>query len=153
MVRPGVTAVSNFIINNLHNPAMSMDESSNKRRRTDEDGSPSITRSELWLSDGNLVIQADSTQFRVHRSVLSMHSNILKDCFGIPQPEEQETVEGCPVVRMSDFAADIECVFTLLYKNHQCPIFLLFSFFHLECDMSLSCLGSTAPKNPSELRK
>ena len=98
---------------------------SNKRRRIDEDDSPSITRSELWLADGNLVIQAESTQFRVHRSFLSMHSNILKDCFGIPQPEEQETVEGCPVVHMSDSATDIECVLSLLYKNHQCAILLL----------------------------
>jgi len=105
---------------------------SNKRQRTDEDGSPSVTRSELWLADGNLVIQAESTQFRVHRSILSMHSNILNDCFGIPQPEEQETVEGCPIIHVSDSAADMKCILSLLYKDHQCVIYPSVSFFHLE---------------------
>ncbi|KIM36584.1 hypothetical protein M413DRAFT_31620 [Hebeloma cylindrosporum] len=89
-------------------------EPSTKRRRTDS----SITRSALWLDDGNLVIQAESIQFRVHRSVLAMHSTVLRDCFAIPQPEEQEIVEGCPVVQFPlDSAADIENVLCILYKN------------------------------------
>jgi len=91
--------------------------SSTKRKRTEEDDGPSLVRSKLWFEDGNVIIQAESTQFRVHISVLSMHSKVLKDCFGIPQPKEQESVEGCPVVCMSDKAADIECVFSILYGD------------------------------------
>jgi hypothetical protein len=96
------------------------DESASaKRRRIDEDDGPGkVTRSKVWFADGNLVIQAESTQFRVHGSVLSMHSSVLKDCFEIPQPTEQETVEGCPLVHMPDYAADLELVFPILYGNN-----------------------------------
>jgi hypothetical protein len=107
------------------------DESpSAKRKRTDEDdGSGRITRSKIWFADGNLVIQAESTQFRVHGSVLSMHSSVLKDCFAIPQPTEQESVEGCPLVHMPDYAADLECVFPILYGNApQWVLSLLYTF-------------------------
>ena len=96
---------------------------SKKRRRTEDNDDPNVIRSKIWFEDGNVIIQAESTQFRVHISVLSMHSKVLKDCFGIPQPKEQESVEGCPIVCMPDKAADIECVFSLLYGDvDQCVI-------------------------------
>jgi len=88
-----------------------------KRRSDEDDGSGGVTRSKIWFADGNLVIQAESTQFRVHGSVLSMHSSVLKDCFETPQPTEQETVEGCSLVHMPDYAADLELVFPILYGN------------------------------------
>ena len=101
-----------------------MDESASaKRRRIDEDDEDddsdpsSLTRSNIWFADGNLVIQAEATQFRVHSSVLSMHSSVLKDFLKIPQPEDRETADGCPVVRMLDHAADLELVLPVLYGN------------------------------------
>jgi hypothetical protein len=103
---------------------------STKRQGTDKNDCSSIIRSGLWLEDGNLVIQAEATQFGVHQSVLSMHSTVLHDCFGIPQPKEQEIVEGCPVVHLSDSVADIESVLSILYKNQQCVIIFSTSSFH-----------------------
>ncbi|KZP13428.1 hypothetical protein FIBSPDRAFT_936380 [Athelia psychrophila] len=40
---------------------------------------------QCWLDDGNIVIQAEKTQFKVHRS-LAAHSPIFKDVFLMPQP-------------------------------------------------------------------
>ncbi|KIM44261.1 hypothetical protein M413DRAFT_443281 [Hebeloma cylindrosporum] len=90
-----------------------------KRARTDDGGPERITRSsDIWFADGNLVIQAESTQFRVHCSVLSMHSSVLKDCLSIPQPIEQETVEGCPLLHLPDHAVDLDFVLPILYGDN-----------------------------------
>jgi len=38
----------------------------------------------LWLPDGNVVLATDSLLFRVHKSVLSLHSSVFKDMFDLP---------------------------------------------------------------------
>ena len=92
-----------------------------KRPRTSEsspspEGIDPVKRStQLWFDDGNVVVQAESTQFRVHRSVLSLHSQIMKDCFSCPQPADAPMVEDCPVVHLSDSADDIEKLCAFLY--------------------------------------
>ncbi|KAJ7698472.1 hypothetical protein B0H16DRAFT_1396489 [Mycena metata] len=75
-----------------------------KRRRIDESDATQapVTRSaEYWFDDGNIILQIESTQFRVAKSVLSMHSSVFRDMFSLPpfpaDPDEP-TVEGCPVV-------------------------------------------------------
>ena len=87
---------------------------------TDDNANPSseITRvEEFWLKDGNVILQVESSQFRVHKSVLAMHSNIFKDLFDVPQPEGELLIEGCPVVHLSDSAQDMENILSLLYKG------------------------------------
>jgi hypothetical protein len=72
----------------------------------------------MWFTDGNIVLEAEETQFRVHRGVLlAMHSSVFKDMFEIPQPSDEPTVEGCPVVQLCDTAADVECLLTSVYNN------------------------------------
>lgn len=73
--------------------------------------------SEFWLSDGNVILQAESTQFRVHKSVLSMHSTVFRDMFTVPQPDEQPKVEGCPIVHLSDAARDVDCLLGAFYAR------------------------------------
>jgi BTB/POZ domain len=61
----------------------------------------------LWFDDGSIVLQAGTTQFRVHRSVLSANSAVFRDMFSVPQAAKgDEVVEGCYVVRLSDSAED-----------------------------------------------
>lgn len=62
-----------------------------KRARTDEfDAQPETmaiascqTDSVFFLDDGNIILLADSTLFLIHKSVLSMHSEIFRDMFSI----------------------------------------------------------------------
>ena len=62
-------------------------------------------RSAIWYDDGSVVVQASSTQFRVHRSILSAHSCVLKD---MPvETEEVMLVERCPILYLSDSAEDM----------------------------------------------
>ncbi|KJA28067.1 hypothetical protein HYPSUDRAFT_798599 [Hypholoma sublateritium FD-334 SS-4] len=73
----------------------------------------------FWFDDGNIVLQTGDTQFRVHRSLLASYSVIMKDCFEIPRAEVEETVEGCPVLRLDDSTKDIENLCGLLFGMYQ----------------------------------
>ncbi len=108
-----------------------------KRKRTEADTDESDLSSlpddtvehsaEFWFEDGNVVLQAEATQFRVHRSILSRHSPIMYDCFLCTQPEDAPMVEGCPLVHLPDLAEDISNMCGLLYGMYQFVHFFLFS--------------------------
>ncbi|KAF8209357.1 hypothetical protein K438DRAFT_1572499 [Mycena galopus ATCC 62051] len=72
---------------------------------------------ELWFEDGNLDIQAESTQFRVYRGVLAAKSPIFDDMLSFPQPSESETVEGCPLVRLSDSATEVNVFLRAIFDS------------------------------------
>ncbi|KIM44192.1 hypothetical protein M413DRAFT_376539 [Hebeloma cylindrosporum] len=95
-----------------------------KRQRTDDAQCASETqplqRSRFWFDDGNVILQAENTQFRVHRSVLSLYSNIFKAMFSVPHPTGTTTmpnVDGCPVIALPDNASDLEHVLSIFYGN------------------------------------
>ncbi|KZP13123.1 hypothetical protein FIBSPDRAFT_835403 [Athelia psychrophila] len=81
-----------------------------KRKRAE--GSPEVSepyvcpleRSDIWYDDGNIILQAESYQFKVYRGVLAQRSSVFKDMFSLPQPplKDSDLVEGCPVVHLSD---------------------------------------------------
>lgn len=81
-----------------------------KRRRTDPDGEADNTiqaqeftrHSSLWFDDGNIIIAAQGVGFRVHKSVLSAKSPVMKDMFSLPQPADAEKMEMCDVVHLED---------------------------------------------------
>jgi len=66
-----------------------------------------IRSPDIWFEDGSIVLQAELTQFRVYRGILSANSPIFRDMFSLPQPNEGELVEGCPVVTLFDSAVDL----------------------------------------------
>jgi len=92
-----------------------------KRQRTEE-AIPErqqqiLKHSEYWFDDGNVILQVENTQFRVHRGMLAHHSAVFKDMFGIPQPENpnEPQVEGCQVVPLYDLLQDVEIMISILY--------------------------------------
>ncbi|KAL1756162.1 hypothetical protein FB107DRAFT_290290 [Schizophyllum commune] len=89
-----------------------------KRQRLDEDNAPPAKRSDIWFDDGNIILQAENLQFRVHRSLLARHSPVFKDIFGIPQPANTSEVliEGCPVVHLTDKASHVQFMLTKLFN-------------------------------------
>ncbi|KAJ6567032.1 hypothetical protein B0H19DRAFT_1232965 [Mycena capillaripes] len=63
---------------------------------------------ELWFEDGNIVIQAGKSQYRVYRAFLAARSSVFQDMFAFPQPSirssffkpfpaltEFDTIVGC----------------------------------------------------------
>ncbi|KAI1787715.1 hypothetical protein LXA43DRAFT_1028058 [Ganoderma leucocontextum] len=86
---------------------------SNKRQRTDADEpleEDVVKDTEVWLHDGNIVVISKNIAFRVHKSVLSLHSEVFRDLFLLPPPpgdEQSTSFEGCPTVRMPDTPEDL----------------------------------------------
>lgn len=121
---------------------MSSQPASKRKREDDDTGSQAsqdswstnttITRSKYWLDDGNVILQAENTQFRVHRSMLSRNSSVFSDMFSIPQPphmDQGEQLEGCPIIHLSDKASDVEYLISILYDNTRFDFLLNFSKF------------------------
>jgi hypothetical protein len=71
---------------------------------------------DLWFDDGSIVLCAESTLFCVHRTTLSAHSTVFSDMFGIPQPPDQDAIEGCTVIQLSDTEEDVELLLRALYN-------------------------------------
>ncbi|KAJ7502995.1 hypothetical protein B0H11DRAFT_613848 [Mycena galericulata] len=88
-----------------------------KRQRTEN---APLTRSDVWYQDGSVVLQAQNMQFRVHWGVLSKHSSFFRDMQGLPQPPNQPSVDGCPMVELADSAEDVKYLLEALYN----PTFL-----------------------------
>ncbi|KAJ7319061.1 hypothetical protein DFH08DRAFT_713983 [Mycena albidolilacea] len=87
-----------------------------KRRRMD--GAEELTRSDIWHDDGSVVLQVESTLFRVHWSVISLHSPFFRGMRDLPQPAEQPSIEGCPVVVLHDSSEDVQYFLHALYNPH-----------------------------------
>ncbi|KAK7052254.1 BTB domain-containing protein [Favolaschia claudopus] len=89
-----------------------------KRQRVDDE-EEGLTRSDIWHDDGSVVLRVERTLFRVHWTVLCLHSSVFRDLRGIPQPPEEPQIEGCPVVELHDDTQDITLFLTALYNPHR----------------------------------
>lgn len=94
----------------------------------------------FWFSDGNFVLQASETQYRVHRGVLSNQSSVFEDMFAFPQPitpdAADELVEGCPVVTVLDSSKDWEILLGVLYNTDRYAVICARIHIH-RCEHSM----------------
>ncbi|KAF7297738.1 BTB domain-containing protein [Mycena kentingensis (nom. inval.)] len=79
-----------------------------------------ITRSpDYWFDDGSIVLQVESTQFRIAKSMLARHSSVFKDMLSLPLPSDEPLIEGCPVVVLPDSSADWTRLLEVMYPKRQ----------------------------------
>ncbi|KAH7914875.1 hypothetical protein BJ138DRAFT_1055900, partial [Hygrophoropsis aurantiaca] len=76
-----------------------------------------LVRSDIWFSDGNIVLVAGYAAFKVHRGQLERHSDVFRDLFSVPQPAEQSLVDGCPSVELYDSPCDVHHLLIALYDG------------------------------------
>lgn len=76
------------------------------------------SRSEYWYDDGSIILVVGDTAFRVHKSILSQHSDVFADLFTIPEPpkNESDSVDGCSVVHLQDDLKDFTEVIKAIYQ-------------------------------------
>ncbi|KAJ7765623.1 hypothetical protein B0H16DRAFT_396799 [Mycena metata] len=72
---------------------------------------------ELWFFDSGLIVQAEQSLYRVSGGILAARSPIFKDMLSFTQPPDAETIDGCPVVRLPDRAADVTCFFRAIFDS------------------------------------
>ncbi|KAH8983116.1 hypothetical protein EDB92DRAFT_1804072, partial [Lactarius akahatsu] len=58
---------------------------------------------------------SDLVSFHVHKSILAMSSPFFTDLFSLPQPPDDEVIEGLPVVQVPEDAELLHSLFTVLY--------------------------------------
>lgn len=78
--------------------------------------------SPITLDDSSIAAPDDLTKeptgllFRVHRSVLSLHSHVFRDMFSMPDLSgSSEVYDGLALVRMPDSANDLESLLGAFY--------------------------------------
>lgn len=76
-----------------------------------------ILRSEFWFQDGNVVLIAGHSAFKVHRGQLERHSEVFRDMFSLPQPVEQVLYDGCSTVQLHDAPEDVWHLLIALYDG------------------------------------
>lgn len=76
----------------------------------------------FYFPDGNIALFAFEGRkhvvFRVHQSVLSLHSPVFASMFTLPPPSntsERELYDGVPLVRMYDHSSDLSELLRALY--------------------------------------
>ena len=69
-----------------------------------------------YASDANLVIRSsDFVNFKVHKHVLAVASPFFKDLLSLHQPPDSESVDGLPVVHMSEDSELLSTLVSMLY--------------------------------------
>ncbi|KAJ6567036.1 hypothetical protein B0H19DRAFT_1374367 [Mycena capillaripes] len=91
---------------------------------------------ELWFEDGNLVIEAGKSRYRVYRGVLATRSSVFQDMLAFPQPPDSELVEGCPFVRLTDSESEVTSFLKALFE----PEFFMPFPALTELDIIVGCL-------------
>ncbi|KAG2010511.1 hypothetical protein CC2G_013328 [Coprinopsis cinerea AmutBmut pab1-1] len=75
---------------------------------------PSVTRGKVWFRDGNVVLQIENVQFRVHIGVIERHSIVLKEKLANLSASGEDTG---PVVCLDDSAKDWEELLLYIYDG------------------------------------
>ena len=55
----------------------------------------------FWLEDGNIILSVQSKLFKIHKSILSLHSPFFKEMWDLPQPESAPQMDGVPILEMN----------------------------------------------------
>ncbi|KAH9036295.1 hypothetical protein EDB84DRAFT_1560957 [Lactarius hengduanensis] len=70
----------------------------------------------LDIPDANIIVRSsDKVDFHVRKSLLAMSSPFFKDLLSLPQPPDDELVDGLPVIQLSEDADLLNSLVSLLY--------------------------------------
>ena len=89
-----------------------------KEGRTSENLDPPFPLLCWDITDANIILRSsDQVDFRVCKSVLAMSSPFFKDLLSLPQPPDDELIDGLPVIQLSEDASLLDILVSLLYPT------------------------------------
>lgn len=74
---------------------------------------------DFWFEDGNVILVNQGVGFRVHRGVLCKMSSFFQNLFSVPQPDNQDQLDGCPLVHMHESANDVHHLLDIVYNGRR----------------------------------
>ena len=80
---------------------------------------------DLWFDDGNIVFIVQSVAFRLHKSILSRHSDVFSAIFAtlqVSQSEQTHSFGGVPSLRMSHTSYEFRQLIRALYGQIRCAV-------------------------------
>jgi len=118
-IRKFWTALTTFVHENMEKADSIFSISKENLSTEDIIHSPTATPplpESLDISGADIIIQSsDLVNFRIHKSILVSSSPFFRDMFSLPQPSDNETIDGLTVVRFSEDAELIRALITVLY--------------------------------------
>ena len=69
----------------------------------------------FYIEDGNVEVLCGNTLFRVHTSILSFHSPVLRQLFAQASLATMESPNGCPRILSSVTAMDFSTLLKMIY--------------------------------------
>jgi hypothetical protein len=78
----------------------------------------------LWFDDGNVIIRAVLNHnrayivYKIHKSILILHSNVFRDLFDGPQAAfdvASDRYDGLPVIQLPDSPSEVDHFLKALY--------------------------------------
>ena len=78
----------------------------------------------FYLDDGNVEVLCGNTLFRVHTSILSFHSPVLRRMFARTSQAAAALPNGCPRIPSSDTATDFATLLKVIYFPGYVALFL-----------------------------
>jgi hypothetical protein len=81
----------------------------------------SISPPSFAPTSGSLMATLSLSQVKVHRGQLERHSDVFNDMFSIPQPTDQEMIDGCFWVELYDRPSDVFYFLRALYDGLYVP--------------------------------
>jgi hypothetical protein len=110
------------------------------------------------VSDTNLILRSsDLVDFRVHKPVLAMASAFFKDLLSHPQSSESKTVDGFPVIQLSEDSELLNCLLSMLYHLPVIPssfdkVLYFLATYCINSDAQLLLTGVSPARSMSEIR-
>ena len=84
----------------------------------------------FYLEDGNVEVLCGNTLFRIHTSVLSFHSPVLRQMLSRTNLETAESPNGFPRILSSDAASNFTTLLKVIYLPGCVEIFPCLGTFH-----------------------
>ncbi|KAJ7033808.1 hypothetical protein C8F04DRAFT_957159 [Mycena alexandri] len=80
---------------------------------------PEPLRTEIWFDDGNIIVQAENTQFRLFKGALCSSSDVFKDL--VEDMADLTAEDGCPLLLLSDSAVELTYVLRTIFHRWSYP--------------------------------
>jgi hypothetical protein len=78
---------------------------------------------ELYFPDGSIILEAETTHFRVHGSILAARSPVFMDVLSLPHSSQDgskvnDKVDGCDVIHLAgDDAEEVACFLRAIFDS------------------------------------